>query len=90
MAKEALVYQAAKAGSMFGSPPAVARMRHGDGINAGPQHSQCLEAGWWADCGVGAPSMLDPFRARSSGNACLPNPLSRRCAALWNEEHTDE
>ncbi len=42
---DALVNQAAKARFMFGgqtSVPMVVRMPHGGGINAGPQHSQCL------------------------------------------------
>lgn len=44
---DALVNQAAKARFMYGgqcSLPMVVRMPHGGGINAGPQHSQCLEA----------------------------------------------
>jgi pyruvate dehydrogenase E1 component beta subunit len=47
---DALVNQAAKAHFMFGgqSPvPLVVRTQHGGGLNAGPQHSQCLEA-WFA------------------------------------------
>lgn len=47
LAMDALVNQAAKARYMFGaqaSVPMVVRMPHGGGINAGPQHSQCLEA----------------------------------------------
>jgi len=47
---DALVNQAAKARFMFGgqiSVPMVVRTPHGGGINAGPQHSQCLEA-WLA------------------------------------------
>jgi pyruvate dehydrogenase E1 component beta subunit len=47
---DALVNQAAKTRFMFGgqgSVPMVMRMPHGGGINAGPQHSQCLEA-WFA------------------------------------------
>ena len=50
LAMDALVNQAAKAHYMFGaqaSVPLVARMPHGGGISAGPQHSQCLEA-WFA------------------------------------------
>lgn len=50
LAMDALVNQAAKAHFMFGgqrSVPMVARMPHGGGISAGPQHSQCLEA-WLA------------------------------------------
>ncbi|TAK41771.1 MAG: alpha-ketoacid dehydrogenase subunit beta [Betaproteobacteria bacterium] len=47
---DALVNQAAKAHFMFGgqcSVPMVVRAPHGGGLNAGPQHSQCLEA-WFA------------------------------------------
>jgi pyruvate/2-oxoglutarate/acetoin dehydrogenase E1 component len=50
LAMDALVNQAAKARFMFGgqcSIPMVLRAPHGGGINAGPQHSQCLEA-WFA------------------------------------------
>lgn len=49
-AMDALVNQAAKAHFMFGgqcSVPMVVRTPHGGGLNAGPQHSQCLEA-WFA------------------------------------------
>ena len=45
-----MVNQAAKARSMFGgqgSVPMVLRTPHGGGLNAGPHHSQCLEA-WFA------------------------------------------
>lgn len=45
-----MVNQAAKARYMFGgqgSVPMVLRTPHGGGLNAGPQHSQCLEA-WFA------------------------------------------
>lgn len=47
---DAMVNQAAKARFMFGgqcSLPIVLRTPHGGGLNAGPQHSQCLEA-WFA------------------------------------------
>lgn len=50
LAMDAIVNQAAKARFMFGgqlSIPLVVRMPHGGGLNAGPQHSQCLEA-WFA------------------------------------------
>jgi pyruvate dehydrogenase E1 component beta subunit len=50
LAMDALVNQAAKARFMFGgqlSVPLVVRTPHGGGLNAGPQHSQCLEA-WFA------------------------------------------
>jgi pyruvate dehydrogenase E1 component beta subunit len=47
LAMDAIVNQAAKAHFMFGgqgSVPIVVRLPHGGGLNAGPQHSQCLEA----------------------------------------------
>lgn len=50
LAMDALVNQAAKARFMFGgrsNVPLVLRTPHGGGLNAGPQHSQCLEA-WFA------------------------------------------
>jgi pyruvate dehydrogenase E1 component beta subunit len=50
LAMDALVNQASKARFMFGaqgSVPMVLRTPHGGGMNAGPQHSQCLEA-WLA------------------------------------------
>ncbi|MBL8672417.1 MAG: alpha-ketoacid dehydrogenase subunit beta [Alphaproteobacteria bacterium] len=50
LAMDALVNQAAKARFMFGDQttvPMVLRTPHGGGLNAGPQHSQCLEA-WLA------------------------------------------
>lgn len=50
LAMDQLVNQAAKSHFMFGgqaSVPMVLRTPHGGGQNAGPQHSQCLEA-WLA------------------------------------------
>ena len=50
LAMDQLVNQAAKVHFMFGgqaSAPMVVRTPHGGGQNAGPQHSQCLEA-WLA------------------------------------------
>ena len=50
VAMDAVVNQAATAHFMFGSQrpvPMVIRTPHGGGLNAGPQHSQCLEA-WFA------------------------------------------
>ena len=47
LSMDMMVNQAAKARSMFGgqgSVPMVLRTPHGGGLNAGPQHSQCLEA----------------------------------------------
>ena len=50
LAMDAIVNQAAKARFMFGGQtavPLVIRTPHGGGLNAGAQHSQCLEA-WFA------------------------------------------
>ena len=50
VAMDAIVNQAAKAHFMFGAQrpvPMVIRTPHGGGLNAGPQHSQCLES-WFA------------------------------------------
>ncbi len=50
LAMDAIVNQAAKAHFMFGGQttvPIVLRAPHGGGVNAGAQHSQCLEA-WFA------------------------------------------
>lgn len=50
LAMDGIVNQAAKVRFMFGgqaSVPLVFRLPHGGGLNAGPQHSQCLEA-WFA------------------------------------------
>ena len=50
LAMDALVNQSAKTHFMFGgqsSAPLVVRTPHGGGLNAGAQHSQCLEA-WFA------------------------------------------
>jgi acetoin:2,6-dichlorophenolindophenol oxidoreductase subunit beta len=50
LAMDAIVNQAAKSRFMFGGQtnlPMVVRLPHGGGLNAGPQHSQCLEA-WFA------------------------------------------
>jgi len=50
LAMDAIVNQAAKAHFMFGGQvaiPLVVRTPHGGGLNAGAQHSQCLEA-WFA------------------------------------------
>jgi pyruvate/2-oxoglutarate/acetoin dehydrogenase E1 component len=50
LAMDAIVNQAAKAHFMFGGQtavPIVVRAPHGGGLNAGAQHSQCLEA-WFA------------------------------------------
>ena len=47
LAMDGIVNQAAKVRFMFGGQanvPMVVRLPHGGGLNAGPQHSQCLEA----------------------------------------------
>jgi pyruvate/2-oxoglutarate/acetoin dehydrogenase E1 component len=77
---DALVNQAAKARFMFGgqrSVPMVLRTPHGGGVNAGPQHSQCLEA-WFAHvpglkviCPSGAASAYGLLRAAIRD----PNPV---------------
>jgi pyruvate dehydrogenase E1 component beta subunit len=63
---DALVNQAAKARFMFGgqcSLPIVLRTPHGGGLNAGPQHSQCLEA-WFAH--VPGLKVVCPYDAASA------------------------
>jgi pyruvate dehydrogenase E1 component beta subunit len=77
---DAMVNQAAKARFMFGgqrSVPMVLRTPHGGGVNAGPQHSQCLEA-WFAHipglkvvCPSDAPSAYGLLRAAIDD----PNPV---------------
>ncbi len=50
LAMDPIVNQAAKIRFMFGGQggvPMVVRLPHGGGLNAGPQHSQCLET-WFA------------------------------------------
>lgn len=63
---DAVVNQAAKARFMFGgqrSVPMVLRTPHGGGLNAGPQHSQCLEA-WFAH--IPGLKVVCPSNARSA------------------------
>ncbi|MDH3511876.1 MAG: alpha-ketoacid dehydrogenase subunit beta [Gammaproteobacteria bacterium] len=77
---DAVVNQAAKAHFMFGgqrSVPMVLRTPHGGGLNAGPQHSQCLEA-WFAHvpglkvvCPADAPSAYGLMRSAIAD----PNPV---------------
>jgi len=77
---DAVVNQAAKAHFMFGgqrSVPMVLRTPHGGGLNAGPQHSQCLEA-WFAHipglkvvCPADAPSAYGLMRSAIDD----PNPV---------------
>ncbi|NWK97443.1 alpha-ketoacid dehydrogenase subunit beta [Sphingobium lactosutens] len=77
---DALVNQAAKLHFMFGgqgSVPMVVRTQHGGGINAGPQHSQCLEA-WFAHIPglkVVVPATLDDAYALLQSAIDDPNPV---------------
>ncbi len=77
---DALVNQAAKLHFMFGgqSPvPMVVRTQHGGGLNAGPQHSQCLEA-WFAHIPglkVVVPATLDDAYALLRSAIEDPNPV---------------
>ncbi len=80
LAMDALVNQAAKARFMFGGQfalPMVVRMPHGGGINAGPQHSQCLEA-WLAHVPglkVVCPSTVADAYALTRAAIADPNPV---------------
>lgn len=75
-----IVNQAAKLHFMFGgqSPvPLVVRTQHGGGLNAGPQHSQCLEA-WFAHVPglkVVIPATLDDAYALLRSAIEDPNPV---------------
>lgn len=77
---DALVNQAAKLHFMFGGQsavPMVVRTQHGGGLNAGPQHSQCLEA-WFAHIPglkVVVPSTLDDAYALLRAAIDDPNPV---------------
>jgi pyruvate/2-oxoglutarate/acetoin dehydrogenase E1 component len=77
---DAIVNQAAKLHFMFGgqgSVPLVIRTQHGGGLNAGPQHSQCLEA-WFAHVPglkVVVPATLDDAYALLQSAIEDPNPV---------------
>jgi len=77
---DALVNQAAKLHFMFGGQgavPLVVRTQHGGGLNAGPQHSQCLEA-WFAHVPglkVVVPAMHDDAYALLQSAIDDPNPV---------------
>lgn len=77
LAMDALVNQAAKARFMFGaqcSVPMVVRTPHGGGLNAGPQHSQCLEV-WLAHVpGLKVVCPSTPRDARSLLKAAIADP----------------
>jgi len=80
LAMDAIVNQAAKLHFMFGgqaSVPMVIRTQHGGGLNAGPQHSQCLE-GWFAHIPglkVVCPATLDDAYALLQAAIADPNPV---------------
>jgi pyruvate dehydrogenase E1 component beta subunit len=80
LAMDAIVNQAAKLHFMFGgqgSVPLVIRMQHGGGLNAGPQHSQCLE-GWFAHIPglkVVCPATFDDAYALLQAAIEDPNPV---------------
>jgi pyruvate dehydrogenase E1 component beta subunit len=80
LAMDAIVNQAAKLHYMFGgqgSVPLVVRTQHGGGLNAGPQHSQCLEA-WFAHIPglkVVVPATLDDAYALLRAAIDDPNPV---------------
>jgi pyruvate dehydrogenase E1 component beta subunit len=80
LAMDAIVNQAAKLHFMFGGQapvPLVVRTQHGGGLNAGPQHSQCLEA-WFAHIPglkVIVPATLDDAYALLQSAIEDPNPV---------------
>ncbi|QGZ93767.1 alpha-ketoacid dehydrogenase subunit beta [Terricaulis silvestris] len=80
LAMDAVVNQAAKLHFMFGGQgavPLVIRTQHGGGLNAGPQHSQCLEA-WFAHIPglkVVCPATLDDAYALLQASIDDPNPV---------------
>lgn len=77
LSMDMMVNQAAKARSMFGgqgSVPMVLRTPHGGGLNAGPQHSQCLEA-WFAHVpGLKVVCPSNPAEAYSLLRASIADP----------------
>lgn len=80
LAMDPIVNQAAKLHFMFGGQgavPMVIRTQHGGGVNAGPQHSQCLEA-WFAHIPglrVVCPATLDDAYALLQASIEDPNPV---------------
>src|SRR3546814_2264837 len=95
LAMDALVNQAAKARFMFGgrsSVPMVLRTPHGGGLNAGPQHSQCLEA-WLAHIPglkVVCPSTPDDAYGLLRSAINDPDPVVFIEHKARSEEHTSE
>jgi pyruvate/2-oxoglutarate/acetoin dehydrogenase E1 component len=80
LSMDAIVNQAAKIHFMFGGQaavPLVIRTQHGGGLNAGPQHSQCLE-GWFAHIPglkVVCPATFDDAYALLQAAIEDPNPV---------------
>jgi len=80
LAMDAIVNQAAKLHFMFGGQgavPLVIRTQHGGGLDAGPQHSQCLEA-WFAHIPglkVVCPATLDDAYSLLLAAIEDPNPV---------------
>jgi len=71
-AMDAVVNQAAKMRTMFGSQvsvPMVLRTQHGGGAGSGPQHSQCLEA-WFTH--VPGLKVVCPSDPASAYACCAP------------------
>lgn len=77
LSMDMMVNQAAKARSMFGgqgSVPMVLRTPHGGGLNAGPQHSQCLEAWFTHIPGLKVVCPSNPADAYSLLRASIDDP----------------
>lgn len=80
LAMDGIVNQAAKSRFMFGgqaSVPIVVRLPHGGGLNAGPQHSQCLEA-WFAHVPglkVVCPATIEDAYALTRAAIADPDPV---------------
>lgn len=80
LAMDGIVNQAAKSRFMFGgqaSVPIVLRLPHGGGLNAGPQHSQCLE-NWFAHVPglkVVCPATIEDAYALTRAAIADPDPV---------------
>lgn len=80
LAMDGIVNQAAKSRFMFGgqaSVPIVVRLPHGGGLNAGPQHSQCLEA-WFTHVPglkVVCPATIEDAYALTRAAIADPDPV---------------
>jgi pyruvate/2-oxoglutarate/acetoin dehydrogenase E1 component len=76
-AMDAVVNQAAKMRTMFGSQcsvPMVLRTQHGGGAGSGPQHSQCLEAWFTHVPGLKVVCPGDPASAYGLLRAAIDDP----------------